>query len=376
MAHLARLGDLVEFLSGFAFKSELFNSDKLGMPLIRIRDVVPGKSETYYSGEYENRYLILDGEYLIGMDGEFNLAQWRGGPALLNQRVCKVDQIDDELDIDYLARFLPLALKAIEASTPFATVKHLSVKSLREIRIPVPPLADQRRIAQIVEHADALRAKRLEALAHLSVLTRAVFLEMFGDPVTNPRGWPIVNLLELGTLDRGVSKHRPRNDPALLGGRHPLVQTGEVANSGGYIRSFTQTYSDLGLAQSKSWPTGTLCITIAANIAKTGILTFEACFPDSVVGFRSDPSTTQYVRVWLGFLQATLERAAPQSAQKNINLAILRNLPVPRPPLHSIQQFAERVERLEGAKLLGSAQASRLNDLFTSLQERVFAGNL
>ncbi|HRA89425.1 MAG TPA: hypothetical protein PK992_15175, partial [Planctomycetaceae bacterium] len=82
---------------------------------------------------------------------------------------------------------------------------------------------------------------------------------------------------------------------------------------------------DIGLRQSKMWPAGTLCITIAANIAKTGILTFDACFPDSVVGFRADdPATVEYVRVWLSFLQKALEDSAPESAQKNINLAILR----------------------------------------------------
>src|SRR5690606_38147340 len=97
--------------------------------------------------------------------------------------------------------------------------------------------------------------------------------------------WEHVPLCELGNLDRGVSKHRPRNEPALLGGPYPLVQTGDVANSEGYIQNHLSTYTELGLKQSKLWPAGTLCITIAANIANTGILTYDACFPDSVVGF-------------------------------------------------------------------------------------------
>jgi type I restriction enzyme, S subunit len=249
-------------------------------------------------------------------------------------------------------------------------------KFLKERRVPRPPLDEQRRIAAILDQADGLRAKRREALALLDDLTQATFLNLFGDPVKNPRGWPITTLTQLGQLDRGVSRHRPRNDPSLLGGRHPLVQTGEVANSGGYIRRFTGTYSDVGLAQSKKWPAGTLCITIAANIAKTGILTFDACFPDSVVGFTSERATTQYVRVWLGFLQATLERAAPQSAQKNINLAILRNLPIPKPPVESIEQFARNVERLEEAKDLATAHAEGVDGLFASLQSRAFVGGL
>ncbi len=134
---------------------------------------------------------------------------------------------------------------------------------------------------------------------------------------------------EVGTLDRGKSKHRPRNAPELLGGIHPLIQTGDVANSGGYITEYFSTYSDIGLAQSKMWKKGTLCITIAANIAKTGILTFDACFPDSVVGFQPNQHVeVEFIQHWLGFLQKQLEETAPEVAQKNINLAILRDLDV------------------------------------------------
>jgi type I restriction enzyme, S subunit len=90
---------------------------------------------------------------------------------------------------------------------------------------------------------------------------------MFGDPVRNEKGWEVCNLNELGSLDRGVSKARPRNSPELLGGIYPLIQTGDVTNSGIYITAYKQTYSELGLKQSKLWPKGTMLITIAANIA-------------------------------------------------------------------------------------------------------------
>src|SRR5699024_9333217 len=116
------------------------------------------------------------------------------------------------------------------------------------------------------------------------------------------------------------SKHRPRNAPELLGGQYPLVQTGDIPKNNLYIERFTQTYSELGLQQSKLWPKGTLCITIAANIAHTGILTFDACFPDSVVGYMSDQMSIVFVSLWFSFLQENIEKNAPQSAQKNINL--------------------------------------------------------
>jgi len=173
----------------------------------------------------------------------------------------------------------------------------------------------------------------------------------------------------LGSLDRGVSKHRPRNDPSLLGGSHPLIQTGEVANCDGYIRTYTSTYSDNGLLQSKLWPAGTLCITIAANIAKTGILLFPACFPDSVVGFSApEAATIEYVRFWLSFLQKSLEANAPESAQKNINLAILRDLRVPAPPTDLIRKFAAIVLATESIRVAQRRSIQEGQALSESLQ--------
>ena len=375
-ATLSKLGDAIDVLSGFAYEAELFNETE-GLPVIRIRDVVRGFSNTRYAGEVDDRFVVKNGEILIGMDGNFNAARWTGGPALLNQRVCKVTARADILDDGFLFHLLPKELKRIEDATAFVTVKHLSVKGIRDIDIALPPLPEQRRIAAILDQADALRAKRREALAQLDSLTQSIFIEMFGDPVRNERGWPIKRFGDVGTLDRGISKHRPRNAPELLGGVHPLVQTGEVSNCDGYIRDFTHTYSDLGLKQSKIWPAGTLCITIAANIAKTGILTFDACFPDSVVGFRADdPATVEFVRVWLSFLQKALEDSAPESAQKNINLAILRGLNIPAPPLVLQQTFATRIQSVESLKGTHRAALQELDRLFASLQHRAFRGEL
>lgn len=103
---------------------------------------------------------------------------------------------------------------------------------------------------------------------------------------------------QLGSVNRGKSKHRPRNDPELYGGKYPFIQTGDVKHSPFYITTHSQTYNEKGLAQSKLWDTGTLCITIAANIADTAILSYPACFPDSIIGFIAAPdkSHTKYVK--------------------------------------------------------------------------------
>jgi type I restriction enzyme S subunit len=292
-----------------------------------------------------------------------------------NEAIAALPVLDPkQLHSGYLAHALE-ALDFSEAGNRAVMGATLNKAGLKKVSIPLPPLDEQKRIVAILDQADALRRKRLRAIDRLNHLGQAIFHEMFGDPVTNDRGWPIRKLGDVGVLDRGISKHRPRNDPALLGGDHPLIQTGDVANADGYLRSFTSTYSDLGLKQSKKWPAGTLCITIAANIGKTAILEIEACFPDSVVGFTPGNETNaEYVQFWMSCIQKRLEEIAPQSAQKNINLAILRELPIPMPPNQRQSDFREAIREIERQKARLRKSADCAMNLFASLQHRAFRG--
>ncbi|MGL5090211.1 MAG: restriction endonuclease subunit S [Aeromonas sobria] len=168
-------------------------------------------------------------------------------------------------------------------------------------------------------------------------------------PFELPQGWEWCRLPDLGELARGKSKHRPRNDPKLyVNGTIPLVQTGDVARADGVIESYTAMYNEIGLAQSQLWPKGTLCITIAANIADTGILGFDACFPDSVVGYTPYESSLPvvYFDFFIRTAKENLEKFAPSTAQKNINLEILSNILVPCPPTQEFIRIVSRVNVL------------------------------
>ena len=144
-----------------------------------------------------------------------------------------------------------------------------------------------------------------------------------------------MNLRELGEVNRGRSRHRPRYAEHLYGGPYPFIQTGDVKASNGRVTSYAQTYSEAGLAQSRLWPAGTMCITIAANIAETGILTFPACFPDSVVGFIAEPkkADVQFVEYMFRFMRSRIQHQATGSVQDNINIETLDRLRFPIPPL-------------------------------------------
>ncbi|WP_269531609.1 restriction endonuclease subunit S [Chitinimonas sp. BJYL2] len=135
-------------------------------------------------------------------------------------------------------------------------------------------------------------------------------------------------LTEVGTLGRGKSKHRPRNDPDLYGGEYPFVQTGDVKHAPFYLTEYTQTYNAKGLAQSKLWPPGTLCITIAANIADTAILAIPACFPDSILGFTPHPlqADVRYTKYCLDAFRAHMEQISKGTTQDNLSMDKLLKL--------------------------------------------------
>ena len=144
------LAEVAAILNGAPFDSALFSTTE-GMPLVRIRDVTTGQTNTYYTGTYEDAYLVHQGDLLVGMDGDFNSGFWGPKTALLNQRVCKISPIEPFYDKRLLALALPGYLAAINANTPSVTVKHLSSRTIGEIGLPLPPAAEQTRIVAKLE---------------------------------------------------------------------------------------------------------------------------------------------------------------------------------------------------------------------------------
>ncbi len=235
----------------------------------------------------------------------------------------------------------------------FPSIKLSKIQNI-ELRLPTPQKVEEQ--VQSFECIEASIERTKVQLSHLDSLVKSRFVEMFGDPTNNEFDFPVEKLGGLGLLERGKSKHRPRNAPELRGGPngpYPLIQTGDIANAGTYLATYEDTYTELGLLQSRIWPKGTLCITIAANIAKTSILAIDACFPDSVVGFTTNGKVTNlFMHYWFSFFQSILEKQAPQAAQKNINLRILQNLDVIAPPLALQQEFADFVAQVDKSRFV------------------------
>ena len=197
-----------------------------------------------------------------------------------------------------------------------------------------------------------------------------------------PEGYAYTYLANLGELGRGKSKHRPRNAPELFGGPYPFIQTAEVKAAGRIIREYSQTYSERGLEQSKLGSEGTLCITIAANIAETAFLGFDGCFPDSVVGFTAAKTLVlpEYVELFIKSVRTRIEAYAPATAQKNINLTTLENLVVPLCSLHEQQILVDKLEAvfsvIEKQKEAIDNQLMAADALRQSILKKAFSGQL
>lgn len=365
----AKLKDLFDYLP----KSKVQAGDGLE------EGMYPFYTSSENQTKYLNKYQHGPGCLVFGTGGKASVHFTTSHFSTSTDCITIKPKSEVEIDAGYVFQYFKGNMQVLENGFKGAGLKHISKAYLSDIEIPYPEkINDQRRIAHLLGKVEGLIAQRKQHLQQLDDLLKSAFLEMFGDPVRNERGWDKAPLEKLGSVNRGVSKHRPRNDPKLLCGKYPLIQTGEVSNAGTYITTYTQTYSDIGFAQSKRWPVGTLCITIAANIAQTGILTFEACFPDSVVGFIADKNEAHplYVHGLFWFFQSILEKNAPAAAQKNINLEILRGLVVPKPPIESQNQFAAIVEKVEGIKSRYQQSLSDLESLYGALSQQAFKGEL
>ena len=285
-----------------------------------------------------------------------------------------------------IARYLLYFLVTVEAQglVQDHAYPSLNLPVIAGIRVPLPSLPEQRRIVAILDEAFAgiatAKANAEKSLQNARDLVDSRLSEIF---LKESSAWKRKTLREVALdFGRGKSKHRPRNDPKLYGGPYPFIQTGDVRNSDHLITEYSQTYSKVGLAQSKLWPKGTLCITIAANIAETGILDFDACFPDSVIGVVVDPEQTgnKFLEYLLRSVKARLKAKGKGSAQDNINLGTFENETFPFPDLdvqsRVTKEFDDLAEAVRDLESFYTRKLAALDELKQSLLQQAFSGQL
>ena len=392
-----KLNDIADVVGGIMKDSK---RDSLGyavIPYLRVANVQRGRLDLTeirtipVASEKIEKLRLLPGDLLLNEGGDRDKLGrgwvWEGQlPICIHQNhVFRARFKSADINPYYVAHYANSVAQGffLERGSQSTNLASISLTNLVALPIKLPPASEQRRI---VAKLDALQSRtRLarEALAAIPTLLdhyrQSVLAAAFRGDLTAewransgqsnnlyeeeglpdiPESWAWKKLPELGELGRGKSRHRPRNDPALYGGSYPFIQTGDVARSRGRICSHSQTYTEFGLRQSRLWPAQTVVITIAANIADTAILTYPACFPDSVVGFTADQSKClpDYVEYFIRTAKRDLSAFAPATAQKNINLEILQEVRVPSAPLAEQVVIVDRIRQAE--RFINAVQAA------------------
>ncbi|RTL48804.1 MAG: hypothetical protein EKK39_12040 [Sphingobacteriales bacterium] len=375
---IAKLGDLVITEKGKKPKRVSKEMTKeCSIPYVNIKAFEKNIIDEYTDGV--GCVLCEDDDFLMVWDGSRSGYVGKAIKGALGSTLVRIKLPLVNQDLTYY--FLKSKFIEINSRAKGVGIPHVDPNLLWNYDFPLSPLNEQKRILAKLEQLLTDLDKGIEYLEttkqQLKVYRQAVLKWAFEG------NWELKPLGKVAIVKRGKSKHRPRNAPELFGGKYPFIQTGDVrAANGRIVKEYSETYSDFGLKQSKLWPKGTLCLTIAANIADTAFLGFDACFPDSVVGITSDPSVLnlEYVNFYIQKIKQEIEGKASATAQKNINVEFLEALeiPVPNPIqqvkiVHDIESRLSVCDKIEETieRSLQQAEALRL-----SIIKKAFEGKL
>ncbi len=290
-----------------------------------------------------------------------------------------------QLCVPFLFWWLKSVAHLIVAEGTGATVQGVKLPFIKSLVIPLPPLADQQRIVAILDEAFAGLATATAKAEKNLRNARELFESYLSFILTRSEvTWEQKRLPEVAReFGRGRSKHRPRNDPKLYGGPYPFVQTGDISNADHWLTDYTQTCSALGLAQSRLWPKGTVCIAIVgATVGETAILDFEACFPDSVIGIvvNEGIADAEYVEYLLQAFKAVLKEKGKGTARDNINLGTFENQLFPFPAFEEQRRIVGRLNEMASRKReledFYSKRLAAISELRQSILQKAFSGEL
>lgn len=369
------LSEVAKVIMGNAPPGESYNNEGEGVPLVAgAADLgekfpKPQKYTTQPSRTSEVGDLILCIRATIG---DMNVSD---KVYCLGRGVAGIRPKKEKIDSDYLyfaIKSQESYLRSLGTGSTFLQVRRDNIES---IEFPLPELSNQKIIAsRLKKVAESIELKN-NTIVELDNYLRSLFIEMFGDPVTNPKSWPTKRLEELAEICRGRFSPRPRNDPAFYGGKFPFIQTGDIANSNYRLKKWTQTLNEKGTKVSKEFRSGTIVVAIVgATIGATSILEIDAYAPDSVIGIsvNNKKVSNVYIEFLLRFFRPIFVAQAPATARANINLETLKPLITQVPPLDLQLQFEDKVKSTLILQSKMRDSQNEINNLFSSLLNETF----
>ncbi|APJ04944.1 restriction endonuclease subunit S [Silvanigrella aquatica] len=385
-----KLTEVCKLLSGFAWSASKFNSNNCGVPIIRIQNV-DSKNEKeflYWDHEYNEKFVINSGDLLLTLSGSFRVVEWSGPRALLNQRIVKLIPNENKISRSWLLHSLKSKLLQIEHMGKHALVNNVSLEDLQKLALYLPPLPEQKRIADILDRADELRTKRRQAIEHLNELKQSIFLDMFGDPVENDRKWETKKISDF-VLGFESGKSIVADDNEDSSSKYRVLKVSSVTK--------------LQFAPDESKPLPPNYTPPPAHIVHNGDLLFSRANTSELIGatayvYSTPNNLTLSDKLWRFIWYSSIKadpfyvchlfqqpkfrfeiarRATGTSgSMKNITQDKVLSMLVGHPKINLQTKFGKLIYEIEKTRLKQINHLKLIDDLFSSLQDRAFKGEL
>ncbi|MBA2524289.1 MAG: restriction endonuclease subunit S [Pyrinomonadaceae bacterium] len=364
-----KFGDCAQFINGRAYsQQELLDS---GTPVLRIQNLNGGDRWYYSNLRLPEEKYCNPGDLLYAWSASFGPYRFAGPKSIFHYHIWRVIP-GAELDKNYAFHLLGEITSEVKSAARGVAMLHMTKREMEAWPIPLPPLREQRRIAEMLDRAEALRAKRRAAVAQLDSLTQSIFLDLFGDPATNPKGWPHKTLFELGKIVTGGTP--PSAMPGMFDGPIPFVTPGDLESDEPVKRSLTAA----GVEESRTVRAGaTLVCCIGATIGKMGVARERSAFNQQLNAVEwSDEVDDLYGYATLRFFKPTIKTWGASTTLPILKKSSFERIQIPVPPLPLQQVFAQRFQAMEKLRATQKESLSALDELFDSIQQRAFRGEL
>lgn len=367
-----KLGEVATYINGFAFKP----SDwcETGLPIIRIQNLTNSSKEiNYYDKSYNPKYEVNKGDILISWSASLGVYEWKKGKALLNQHIFKV--VFDKLDIDkkFFVYSIQTLLTQMAEETHGATMKHITKPKFDNMPFPLPSLEEQKRIADILDKASNLIDLRKQQLEKMDLLIKSKFIDMFGDSVTNPKGWEVKNLGELSEICRGGS---PRPIDKYIGGTIPWIKIGDATKGNDlYLFETAEHIIEEGVKKSRLVKQGSLIFAnCGVSLGFARIIQFDGCIHDGWLAFENIDRSMDKLFLLKSINNCTehFRKIAPEGTQPNLNTSIMKLHKQIVPPISLQTQFTSFVEQVEKQKAVMQQSLEKMETNYKALMQEYF----
>ncbi|WP_418930913.1 restriction endonuclease subunit S [Gemmiger formicilis] len=355
MIEQKRLGDIATYINGFAFKPE--DRGTVGLPIIRIQDLTGNAYDLgFYAGNYPERIEINDGDVLISWSASLGVYVWDKGKALLNQHIFKVVFDKCEVNREYFVYAVRYKLKEMESKTHGATMKHIVKKDFDNTLIPFPTLEEQENIANLLDKISTIILVRQQQLQKLDELVKARFVELFGDPISNPHGFDKVDLSELADIKIGPFGSLLHKGDYIEGGYALLnpshIIDGKIAPDSELTVS-REKYEELSAYHLKA---GDVVMGRRGEMGRCAVVPCDGylCGTGSLLIRTKGDVTADYIQKIISFpsFKKAIEDMAVGQTMPNLNVPIVSKFQIIKPPIEVQHSYYAFVEQTDKSKLL------------------------